>query len=100
MTKKASPSSSSADPAARDGSVRPAGVDSFEQAIAELETLVEQMEAGSLSLEESMTAYRRGAQLVTYCRNSLALAQQQVRVLEGELLKPFEPESAQGDLGS
>jgi exodeoxyribonuclease VII small subunit len=96
MTKKAS-SSSSAGPAANNDAARPAGVDSFEQAIAELETLVEQMEAGSLSLEESMTAYRRGAQLVTYCRQSLAFAQQQVRVLEGELLKPFEPDSAQGE---
>ena len=99
MTKKAS-SSSSADPAANNDAARPAGVDSFEQAIAELETLVEQMEAGSLSLEESMTAYRRGAQLVTYCRQSLAFAQQQVRVLEGELLKPFEPDSAQGEQAS
>ncbi|MFZ9678070.1 MAG: exodeoxyribonuclease VII small subunit [Quisquiliibacterium sp.] len=99
MTKKAS-SPSSADPAANNDAARPAGVDSFEQAIAELETLVEQMEAGSLSLEESMTAYRRGAQLVTYCRQSLAFAQQQVRVLEGELLKPFEPDSAQGEQAS
>jgi exodeoxyribonuclease VII small subunit len=96
MTKKAS-SPPSVDLAATDAAEQSAGIDTFEQAIAELETLVERMEAGSLSLEESMSAYRRGAALVTYCRRSLALAQQQVRVLEGELLKPFEPDSGQAE---
>jgi exodeoxyribonuclease VII small subunit len=64
----------------------------FEAAVAELEELVQKMETGSLSLEQSVSAYRRGAELVVFCRDSLARVQQQVSVLEGDLLKPFEVE--------
>lgn len=66
---------------------------SFESALGELETLVQTMEAGTLTLEQSLDAYRRGAQLVGWCRDSLADVQQQVRILEGDLLKPFEPDA-------
>ena len=58
------------------------------------------MEGGELSLEDSLAAYRRGTELVTFCRRSLAEVQQQVRVLEGDLLKAFEtdaPEAGEGD---
>ena len=63
---------------------------SFEQALTELEELVRRMEQGDLSLEGSLAAYRRGAGLVTFCRQALADVQQQVKVLEGDLLRPFE----------
>jgi exodeoxyribonuclease VII small subunit len=63
---------------------------SFEAALTELENLVQNMEAGTLTLEQSLDAYRRGARLVSWCRDSLAAVQQQVRVLEGDLLRPFE----------
>jgi exodeoxyribonuclease VII small subunit len=63
---------------------------SFEDALAELESLVQTMESGSLALEQSLEAYRRGAQLVAYCRDNLARVQQQVKVLEGDLLKPLD----------
>lgn len=69
---------------------------SFEAALDELESLVQAMESGRLSLEESVTAYRRGAHLVTFCRDSLARVQQQVRVLEGDLLKPIDGLPGQG----
>jgi exodeoxyribonuclease VII small subunit len=69
-------------------SARPAN---FEQAIEELESLVRQMESGELSLESSLAAYRRGAELASFCRQTLARVQQQVRVLEADLLKVFEP---------
>jgi exodeoxyribonuclease VII small subunit len=62
----------------------------FETAMAELEDLVQKMESGALTLEQSVAAYKRGAQLVTFCRDSLARIEQQVSVLEGDLLKPFE----------
>jgi exodeoxyribonuclease VII small subunit len=61
----------------------------FEAAVSELEAIVERMEAGTLSLEESLAAYRRGAELVARCRESLAVIQQQVRILEADLLKPL-----------
>ena len=66
---------------------------SFEVALEELEALVQRMESGALSLEQSLDAYRRGARLVSYCRDSLADVQQQVKVLEGDLLRPFEPDA-------
>jgi exodeoxyribonuclease VII small subunit len=65
---------------------------SFESALQELEALVQRMESGDLTLEDSLVAYRRGAQLVGFCRESLAHVQQQVRVLEGDLLRPFDAE--------
>ncbi len=64
--------------------------ESFERALGELEQIVQRMESGSLSLEESLGAYRRGASLVAWCRKSLADVQQQVRILEADLLEPFD----------
>jgi len=61
----------------------------FETALHELEDLVAKMEEGELPLEQSLAAYQRGVDLVRICQDRLAKAEQQVRVLEGELLKPF-----------
>jgi exodeoxyribonuclease VII small subunit len=68
------------------GSAPPA---SYEAAMAELETLVASMESGELPLEASLAAYRRGAELVRYCQQKLERVEQQVRVLEGDVLKPM-----------
>ncbi|TMS56857.1 exodeoxyribonuclease VII small subunit [Imbroritus primus] len=62
---------------------------SYEAAMAELDTLVASMESGELPLEASLAAYRRGAELVKYCQQVLERVEQQVRVLEGESLKPL-----------
>ena len=61
----------------------------FESAMAELEQIVADMEAGKLPLEDSLAAYKRGAELLTFCRTRLEDAQQQVRVLEDGVLKDF-----------
>jgi exodeoxyribonuclease VII small subunit len=61
----------------------------FESAMAELEQIVADMEAGKLSLEDSLAAYKRGADLLSFCRSKLEDAQQQVRVLEDGVLKDF-----------
>ena len=68
---------------------------SFEKAVAELEAIVQSMESGSLALEQSLAAYRRGAALAAHCRRLIAEVQQQVKVLEADLLKPFEAGSEQ-----
>jgi exodeoxyribonuclease VII small subunit len=47
------------------------------------------METGKLPLEDSLAAYRRGAELLHLCRSRLEDAQQQVRVLENGTLKNF-----------
>ena len=63
---------------------------SFEQALAELEALVSQMESGQLPLEQSLAAYKRGAELLQYCQKSLADVEHQVRILnEASSLQPY-----------
>jgi exodeoxyribonuclease VII small subunit len=62
---------------------------SFEEAMAELAQLVAQMEAGQLPLEASVAAYGRGSALVQFCAAQLEKVESQVKVLEGEMLKPF-----------
>lgn len=63
--------------------------ENFEDAIQELESLIEQMEAGRLPLEASLQAYERGVALVRHCREKLAAVSQQVEVLDAGLLVPL-----------
>lgn len=67
----------------------------FEETLAELEALVEKMEAGELSLEESLQHFERGIALAGACREALEKAEQKVRILlekEGKAaLEPFNP---------
>ncbi len=73
---------------------------SFELAMAELEQLIARMEAGELPLEASVAAYKRGAELVRYCAQQLEKVEGQVKVLEGEMLKPFAADiAAAGESG-
>jgi len=62
----------------------------FETALAELETLVAAMEDGTLPLAQSLAAYQRGVALTRLCQERLAQAEQQVKVLEGDLLRPLD----------
>ena len=64
----------------------------YESALAELETIVNEMETGQLPLEASLAAYKRGAALLQFCRQQLADVEQQVKILENGLLKPFKSE--------
>ncbi len=61
----------------------------YEAAMAELERLVADMEAGSLPLEQLLSGYRRGAELLQYCREKLGAVEEQVKVLEDGQLKPW-----------
>ena len=65
---------------------------SFEAALAELEEIVASMEGGQLPLQESLAAYKRGAELLGYCQAALKDAEQQVLILEKGVLKAFKPE--------
>ena len=67
---------------------------SFEAALAELEQVVAEMEAGQLPLEDALAAYKRGAELLQQCRGRLEDAQQQVRILEEGTLKNFADNSS------
>ena len=67
----------------------PAAEFSFEDAMRELDGIVARMEDGTLSLEQSLAAYRRGAELVKHCQERLDSVRQQVQVLDGEILRPL-----------
>src|SRR4051794_9807514 len=67
---------------------------SFEAALLELEEIVATMEGGQLSLQESLTAYKRGAVLLHFCQGVLQDAQQQVEVLEKGVLRALAPAAA------
>ena len=62
---------------------------SFEAALAELDKIVASMEAGQMPLEQSLAAYKRGAELLKLCQSALQDAQQQVKILEENVLKTF-----------
>jgi exodeoxyribonuclease VII small subunit len=67
----------------------------FEVALEDLEQVVEQLESGELSLEDSLAAFEKGVGLVKYCNQKLNEAEKKVELLvkdkEGKLqLKPFE----------
>lgn len=64
---------------------------SFEQAYAELETIVAQMESGNMPLQESLAAYTRGNVLLQFCQKSLTAVEQQVQILNDNQLSQFKP---------
>ncbi|MFL6663104.1 MAG: exodeoxyribonuclease VII small subunit [Rhizobacter sp.] len=64
---------------------------SYEDALAELDGLVASMEAGQLPLDRMLESYRRGAELLSYCRARLDAVEQQVKILEDGQLKPWAP---------
>jgi exodeoxyribonuclease VII small subunit len=55
----------------------------FEEALSKLEHIVEQMEQGELSLEDSMKKYKEGNELATLCGAKLKEAEKQIKVLKG-----------------
>ena len=62
---------------------------SYEEALAELERLVLAMEGGQLPLDRLLESYRRGADLLGFCRARLQAVEDQVQVLEDGQLNPW-----------
>jgi len=62
---------------------------SYEQALAELDRLVQQMEGGQLPLDQLLDGYRRGAELLTLCRSRLQAVEEQVKLLDDGKLVPW-----------
>lgn len=81
----ASPASTAAAPTA----VAPALPATYEAALLELEGLVSGLESGQLPLDQLLTGYQRGAQLLAFCRSRLEAVETQIKVLEGTELKPW-----------
>jgi len=61
----------------------------YEQALAELESLVQAMEGSQLPLDQLLVSYRRGAELLQVCRTRLQAVEDQVKLLEDGQLKPW-----------
>lgn len=69
----------------------------FDEALGKLQGIVEKLEGGKLSLEESLTAFEEGVRLVKAGQSILDTAEQRVEVLSRgargeEVTRPFEPE--------
>ncbi|MCW8905797.1 MAG: exodeoxyribonuclease VII small subunit [Sedimenticola sp.] len=69
---------------------------SFEQALSELETLVDTLEQGDLSLEESLKSFERGVALTRTCQQALKEAEQKIQILTEQQVDA-EPEPFQSD---
>ena len=68
----------------------------FEQALKQLEGITDQIEQGTVGLEESIAKYEEGMGLIKQCRSILTKAERKIEQLQersdGELeVKPFEP---------
>ncbi|HSN72156.1 MAG TPA: exodeoxyribonuclease VII small subunit [Steroidobacteraceae bacterium] len=71
----------------------------FERSLAELEAIVERLEQGELTLEESLRQFERGIELTRHCQSALGKAEQRVEILmrragsgDVEAIQPFEPD--------
>lgn len=54
----------------------------YEKAVVELEKLIADMESGKLSLEETLSSYKRGAELIKHCQSLLEQVEQQIKISE------------------
>jgi exodeoxyribonuclease VII small subunit len=60
---------------------------SYEAAVAELEALVGRLDSGEMPLEQMLSSYQRGAQLLQFCRERLQAVEDQIKVLDDGALK-------------
>jgi exodeoxyribonuclease VII small subunit len=67
---------------------------SYEAALQELEQLVGQLESGQMPLEQLLSGYQRGAELLKFCRGKLEAVEKQIKVLDDGVLKDFSPDGA------
>ena len=65
---------------------------SYEAALQELEQLVSRLESGDMPLEQLLTGYQRGAELLQFCRDKLQAVENQINVLDAGTLKTWIPE--------
>ena len=64
---------------------------SYEAAVQELEALVAGLEGGQLPLDQLIVSYQRGAELLAFCQSKLQQVEQQIKVLDEGVLKPWTP---------
>jgi len=64
----------------------------YEAALGELERLVGSLESGEMPLEQLLSGYQRGAHLLQFCRDKLQAVEDQIKVLDDGVLKPWKPQ--------
>lgn len=74
----------------------------FEEAVAQLESIVEELESGDLPLDKAMKRFEEGVKLSKTCSDTLDEVESRVRILTGETDEgvtdaPFEPENQRGN---
>lgn len=79
------------DPTADTGAVAPMPA-TYEAALGELEQLVGQLESGTLPLDQLLSGYQRGAQLLQLCRDKLQAVEDQIQLLDEGTLKAWKPQ--------
>ena len=62
----------------------------YEAALQELEQLVIRLESGQLPLDQLLVGYQRGAALLSFCKDKLQAVEDQIKVLDGVQLKPWD----------
>ncbi len=62
---------------------------SFETALDEMEALLGRLETGAMPLEQLLTQYQRGAELLKFCRERLDAVETQIKVLDQGALKTW-----------
>lgn len=72
--------------------VKPVDSLSYEQALAEMETIIQQMEGEPLALEQSLTLFERGQALAKHCSDLLTQAELKVRQLTGQEIAALQEE--------
>ncbi len=70
---------------------------SFEDAVDELKAIIDKLESGNVSLEESLTVFEKGVELITFCHKKLNEVEKRVQILvenpDGQILpKDFDSE--------
>ena len=89
MPRSSASASTSASTSASSAAHQPA---SYEAALTELDGLVQQMEGGQMPLDRLLDGYRRGAELLAFCKSRLQAVENQVKVLEDGQLKDWAPQ--------
>jgi len=67
--------------------IEPALPETYELALQELERLITDLESGQLPLDQLLSSYQRGAQLMSFCKAKLEAVENQIKVLDGNELK-------------
>lgn len=76
--------------ASKSSPTSPTGLpETYESALQELETLVARLDAGQLPLDDLLTQYQRGAELLKFCRGKLDAVEQQIQVMENGVAKAW-----------